>query len=1381
MTKLHTPKFFHHVLSFCRTYFFRTSSLFFSRLVLFSALLFALFLPAHATFAKFSSSAGDGGASNIHGDANCTSSRYLKRPAKCYIPNKPYGGGASWHLYRASEDEIAIHPATGKSGKITIQGGTIRGCKSNGGWYFRYGAEGTGHLGSEGKQIGLIPMKESGKFGAGWAQNDAGTTPFTPISPSNLAIKAQELKNKAAATGPDGLRVDWTSVSQFFKYAREAEINEKPAGAPAGPLESRSWNSKSDLSWFCFDFEKLIGAKFHTRSFVSVGERKKWSKFDDTATLGEVDLKEGQSVDITFKHFVYSATSEEQELVDDIYFKNNFKTSFDSSWQTIQSSGGQVTYLANQKDPKFTQISESFVDKNTTSGDPAKDWRRSNDGTKPPNTKTLWVIDVKHTEQIKVSHDMIKSDRIKICEAIGLKYDKVESKDGILQAVPSPSIDQPKSSACVIIKKQSAPPPPADDFCKAIIDSNANFGNDAAFSLVANLTKGGVMPEGDALFQDNDGKKPSSNLRMTEISGGNQKIKAGGSAPFLYAKPYDSIQFRHVLCYGSLAVTSLSKEAAKSAGGSGSRKFKSPNAVFNISAQPDSSHLFGNDIASGAITISTNPDNGELKAIGIRSGKTPRYGLPLDSPSQDNPLPCDNDNEIISGAGFQIPGKDNCLSREKDKSSAPVDKHDVGKTITQSISFTERKIWTGGISPEDGNLTPGECACNKKRSELTVNQGDYAGAREGSYTQDFTHDPCAEDGECSVTESCCDSSGKNCKPCTKKYTKYKNGTDKVIYTPMHKSETPHNFSVSVRIPYNFLLELESADFPKNREEFLYPGEVISPPKIKATVKPRKNPDIHSEPYATRTPKLKTGFVKFLISQDAEPSILEESGLKAIKGGGANKKLIKDDQYGNNICKQLGINHAEIIGCEHQDLSTEQVLNPKGLYNPQEPEEIELTNLAIPDVDAGHKFCIASAVYPADSHGMPELVTEPLPSDAETLQEQALEDNIYKDKHWLIGGVACRTIVKKPNFQVWNGGVFADQIQTSLTDKIVGATLSTSANTPLNGRFGSWSEFETVATGNLKGFASGATLGYSKDFNSILPLSGGANPNTHYNPSLVPQTIANVNSVGHANLLADNTLPGRLRARYTTLPNSIPTPSALSSSCFTPNDPGCNKNGAKLIKATTATLPATNLPIPNPRNITNNFASNTFVVSAQTVNIDGNICYGDCANPPKFTSIAQIPQLLIFADEINIASHVTHLDAWLIAKNKVNTCLEFSQDPIQSAKNSSPTSTTSEPCASQLTINGPIFIGDELNPGGFINLYRTAGAYPGDGKAPVTPVNSARVANFPQKPLFNLASDGSITPAEIFHLHPAAYLWSFNQSQRLTQAIVTHSQELPPRF
>ena len=91
-------------------------------------------------------------------------------------------------------------------------------------------------------------------------------------------------------------------------------------------------------------------------------------------------------------------------------------------------------------------------------------------------------------------------------------------------------------------------------------------------------------------------------------------------------------------------------------------------------------------------------------------------------------------------------------------------------------------------------------------------------------------------------------------------------------------------------------------------------------------------------------------------------------------------------------------------------------------------------------------------------------------------------------------------------------------------------------------------------------------------------------------------------------------------------------------------------------------------------------NNTLVLYVDgTLNIDQNICYATsgyyCEGASSTiqnnyadiatNSITKLPQILIFAKQINVAEHVTRIDAWLIldednAPNNLNTCSTYAE-------------------------------------------------------------------------------------------------------------------------
>ena len=203
--------------------------------------------------------------------------------------------------------------------------------------------------------------------------------------------------------------------------------------------------------------------------------------------------------------------------------------------------------------------------------------------------------------------------------------------------------------------------------------------------------------------------------------------------------------------------------------------------------------------------------------------------------------------------------------------------------------------------------------------------------------------------------------------------------------------------------------------------------------------------------------------------------------------------------------------------------------------------------------------------------------------------------------------------------------------------------------------------------------------------------------------------------------------------------------------------------------------------------------------AGKLTIDANLCYGDkgCdANnnsavgnsayggisyqrsnklgiySTSYGSISQIPQILIFADAIDITENVTQIDAWLIVSGEINTCSTLQ-------KNSRGEKSDANACNKTLLFNGPVFAQT-------LRLNRTAGALQASGGGAGYSINFVPSTTaddaLPADPsTHNLANDGAIIPAEIFHLRSDAYYWAYSQAQRYAQAVTTYTRELAPRY
>ena len=215
----------------------------------------------------------------------------------------------------------------------------------------------------------------------------------------------------------------------------------------------------------------------------------------------------------------------------------------------------------------------------------------------------------------------------------------------------------------------------------------------------------------------------------------------------------------------------------------------------------------------------------------------------------------------------------------------------------------------------------------------------------------------------------------------------------------------------------------------------------------------------------------------------------------------------------------------------------------------------------------------------------------------------------------------------------------------------------------------------------------------------------------------------------------------------------------------------------------------------------------------TATIKGNITYTN----EILNSIYDIPQVIIFADNIDIAPSVTQIDAWLMVglnnatsqtkleyttTGEINNCANgITEDTLIAANgpygnqgdNFMPGTENdgnlSKACNSRLKINGPVQARK-------LRLLRSYGAGMGlqceysyqheqdytSGAWQAQWPNAGKIANcggagigtgpFPYD---------SATPAEVFNLRADTYLWAFRQVENYSQAFVTFSREVAPRW
>jgi len=500
---------------------------------------------------------------------------------------------------------------------------------------------------------------------------------------------------------------------------------------------------------------------------------------------------------------------------------------------------------------------------------------------------------------------------------------------------------------------------------------------------------------------------------------------------------------------------------------------------------------------------------------------------------------------------------------------------------------------------------------------------------------------------------------------------------------------------------------------------------------------------------------------------------------------ATRQAIKNpcDYVKSRVRSEYGITMTD-EECKVAYDSGEQTLNPGAAltkdYNMQ-------ATRTVPDKEVGNLYCVASAIYPAESHDYAGTsdATNKIAGGSEGLDRAG-------GTLWHVSAASCRTIAKQPNFQVWGGGLYTEgNVDTSVTKKIVNAKLDEDGkkfNINNASTFGSWDEQLVIANGSIEGFSSASGLGYFNAGAYNFKLQGGAAGNaTQKDVSKLTVTNLNSNTGGSGITGAVSTTISRLNARYK---EAVPK---SSSSEITTTESGLQylyHSGSNLsISAinpknsalrSTTTIGDTEVQLTTVKGSSGQLIKslttgkyteqdNTLIIVVNgSLIIDENICYANSAaacdsnssmlynySDISTNNIAALPQILIFAsDGIAIEPDVTRIDAWLITDGELDTC------------NGTDTPNADQ-CNKQLVINGPVIVK------GVVDFDRTHGAFPGAGTQEGGETGDTLYQN--------LQNDGSITPAEIFNLRSDVYLWAYAQVQRYTQATVTYIRELAPRY
>ena len=298
--------------------------------------------------------------------------------------------------------------------------------------------------------------------------------------------------------------------------------------------------------------------------------------------------------------------------------------------------------------------------------------------------------------------------------------------------------------------------------------------------------------------------------------------------------------------------------------------------------------------------------------------------------------------------------------------------------------------------------------------------------------------------------------------------------------------------------------------------------------------------------------------------------------------------------------------------------------------------------------------------------------------------------------WRHSVLQCMTVGKKPKLQVWGGDVRA------------GGKINTSTVTSASSTYGSWAEYAALSIGNNNGFASGS--GLNNGNGSAVPASWSK------------LTFANTGeSSGCSFGCFDFTL-------------SSP---ALTSQ-FVAGSGATGLSGTVNLNTYNGIYTANNLRI----SASSIGSGRTVIILARgEVTIEGDIIYED----RDYSSIRDIPQVIIRAPTINIRNSAGRVDAWLLAVNPsggdtgiMNTCSNYGTDG----------KLATDRCNNKLVINGPV-VADT------VYLRRTGGS--------------------------ESQPDQRDDPAEVFNLRADAYLWAYAYGSGTNRVQTVYTKELSPRF
>lgn len=410
------------------------------------------------------------------------------------------------------------------------------------------------------------------------------------------------------------------------------------------------------------------------------------------------------------------------------------------------------------------------------------------------------------------------------------------------------------------------------------------------------------------------------------------------------------------------------------------------------------------------------------------------------------------------------------------------------------------------------------------------------------------------------------------------------------------------------------------------------------------------------------------------------------------------------------------------------------LNSSGnLSGYTDPKEMSVN---IPDLPAGSTMCFKSRVYPAS-----------VKNDITVETEWADKEEGYA---WVESVEQCYDVAKKPSLQVWGGSVYSagsitlnQSVKNNLAGYGSGTLYDYNVSTAGDKRvFGTWTELGLVAGGTVRGFSSGAGWGYASTDDAVSAKSGGvselggrgdtdfckASTLSFANASCNVGT-GSVGGLGASSLQSDSSNKSGLISRFVGEDDEYERVNGFSGNIS--EIPGWKITDNEIRFSAVNVVDEEDKEVLDEAGKVKKMATRVIDAGSNDIVIDKNIVYEG-----NYSSLADVPKVIIYAENIKINCNVMRIDAVLIANKDIDTCGNGGKE-------------NSEARSRQLIINGSVITNT-------FTLGRTYGAATGKN---------------------------SIVPAEIVNYDSSLYLWANRQASTTRSGDLTESYitELAPRY